>query len=241
MSDPENPAPTTDPSNAPDWRNFYGRRHGKTLRPRQRAALDQDLAALSPGPVTRADNPDRTRLDLAARFDARPVWLEIGFGGGEHMVHQAARNPGVAIIGAEPFINGVAMLLGNIADAGVTNVAIHPGDARDLMEVLPDASIARAFLLYPDPWPKRRHHRRRFVTPEYLMPLARVMAPGAEFRIASDIPGYIVQALREVPATGFARLDNDPAHPWEDWLPTRYEKKALREGRSPAYLTFHRL
>jgi tRNA (guanine-N7-)-methyltransferase len=235
MTDPD--APDT----PQDWRNFYGRRHGKTLRPRQRAALDHDLAALSPGPATRADNPDRRPLDLAARFGARPVWLEIGFGGGEHMVHQAARNPEIAIIGAEPFINGVAMLLQKIAAAGVTNVAIHPGDARDLMEVLPAASITRAFLLYPDPWPKRKHHRRRFVTPEYLAPLARVMAPGAEFRIASDIPGYIAQALQEVPAAGFARQDHDPACPWDDWLSTRYETKALREGREPAYLTFRRL
>ncbi len=234
----------TDPdiSDSPqDWRNFYGRRHGKTLRPRQRAALDHDLATLSPGPVTRADNPDRIPLDLTARFGPCPVWLEIGFGGGEHMVHQAARNPGVAIIGAEPFINGVAMLLQKIAAAGVTNVAIHPGDVRDLMEVLPAASIRRAFLLYPDPWPKRKHHRRRFVTPEYLAPLARVMAPGADLRIASDIPGYIAQALREVPAAGFARQNHDPVRPWDDWLSTRYEKKALREGRTPAYLTFRRL
>ncbi len=234
MTDPDIPRP------APEWRNFYGRRHGKTLRPRQRAALDHDLAALSPGPVGRAENPDRRPLDLAARFGPRPLWLEIGFGGGEHMVHQAARNPGVAILGAEPFINGVAMLLGKVADAGVTNLAIHPGDVRDLMEVLPDASIHRAFLLYPDPWPKRRHHRRRFVTPDHLAPLARVMAAGAEFRIASDIPGYIAQALREVPRAGFIRHDHDPGRPWDDWRPTRYEAKALREGRAPAYLTFHR-
>jgi tRNA (guanine-N7-)-methyltransferase len=233
MTDPDSPT-------APEWRNFYGRRHGKTLRPAQRAALDHDLAALSPGPVSRGDNPARTPLDLTARFGPRHVWLEIGFGGGEHMVHQARLHPDIAIIGAEPFVNGVAMLLRKITDAGATNIAIHPGDARDLIEVLPDSSITRAFLNYPDPWPKRRHHRRRFVTPDHLIPLARVLAPGAQFRVASDIPSYIDQALDQVPPAGFTRVAHDPAHPWDDWITTRYEAKALREGRTPAYLTFLR-
>src|SRR5699024_8337354 len=141
-----------------------------------------------------------------ALFAGRPVWLEIGFGSGEHLVHQAARNPDVGIIGAEPYINGVAALLGKIQRAGVTNLAVHPGDARDLMDVLPEASIARAFLLYPDPWPKRRHHRRRFVTPEHLGPLARAMAPGAVLRVATDIPDYVRQTLEQVPAAGFEWL-----------------------------------
>jgi tRNA (guanine-N(7)-)-methyltransferase len=123
------------------------------------------------------------------------VWLEIGFGGGEHMVHMAATYPEVGVIGCEPFVNGVAMLLGKIRAAGVTNLAVYPGDARDALDVLPEASVARAFLNYPDPWPKRRHHRRRFVTPEHLGPLARVLEPGAEFRVATDIPDYVRQAL----------------------------------------------
>ena len=120
--------------------------------------------------------------------------------------------PDVGIIGCEPFINGVAMLLGKIRAAGVTNLAVHPGDARDLMDVLPEASVAKAFLNYPDPWPKRRHHRRRFVTQEHLRPLARVLAPGAEFRIATDIPDYVRQARIEVPQAGFA-LVATPARP----------------------------
>ncbi|MEM9475096.1 MAG: tRNA (guanine(46)-N(7))-methyltransferase TrmB [Pseudomonadota bacterium] len=233
----------THPTGAP-WRNFYGRRHGKTLRDSQRDALDNDLAALSPGPVEWADNPERTPLDLASRFGGRPVWLEIGFGGGEHMVHQAASNADVGIIGCEPFINGVAMLLRKIRDAEVTNVAVHPGDVRDLFDVLPEASIARAFLLYPDPWPKKRHHRRRFVTPEFLEPLARVMAPGANLRVATDIPDYVRQTLAEVPRHGFrwtAERAADWRVPWDDWLSTRYEQKALREGRVPHYLTFERI
>ena len=193
--------------------------------------------------MTWADNPDRAPLDLAALFGGRDVWLEIGFGGGEHLVHQAAQNPQVGIIGAEPYINGVAMLLGKVRRAGVDNLAVYPGDARDLMDVLSPASISRAFLLYPDPWPKKRHHRRRFVTQEHLLPLAGVMQPGAILRIATDIPDYVRQALEEVPRAGFEWLATRPGDwrtPWDDWLSTRYEQKALREGRVPHYLTFRR-
>ena len=224
-------------------RNFYGRLKGKALKKSQKAYLDEDLAKLSPGAVDWDENPDRTPLDLDRLFGGREVWLEVGFGGGEHLVHQAAENPDVGIIGAEPYINGVAMLLGKIRRAGVTNLAVYPGDARDLMDVLPPASLSKAFLLYPDPWPKARHHRRRFVTPEHLDPLARCLKPGAEFRVATDIPDYVRQTLEEVPRAGFdwtAQTPSDWRTPWSDWISTRYEQKALREGRVPHYLTFLR-
>lgn len=225
----------------PPRRNFYGRRHGKTLRQSQKGYLSEDLGELRPRGITLQDNPERTPVDPAAIFgNDRPVWLEVGFGGGEHMVHMAATYPDINIIGCEPFINGVAMLLGKIRAAGVTNVSVHPGDARDLMDVLPDASVERAFLMYPDPWPKARHHRRRFVTPEHLRPLARVIRPGGIFRVASDIPDYIRQTREEVPPAGFETLD-DTAVAWDDWISTRYEQKALREGRPPHYVTFRRL
>ena len=224
----------------PTHRNFYGRRHGKTLRQSQKGYLSEDLGSLRPRGITVEENPNRTPIDPAAIFgDDRPVWLEVGFGGGEHMVAMAARYPQIGIIGCEPFINGVAMLLGKIRAAGVSNVSVHPGDARDLMDVLPDGSIAKAFLNYPDPWPKARHHRRRFVTPEHLIPLYRVMAPGAEFRVATDIPDYMRQTLEEVPKAGFTLAHEGP-EPWEDWHSTRYEQKALREGRVPHYATFRR-
>ncbi|KPP89556.1 MAG: tRNA (guanine-N(7)-)-methyltransferase TrmB [Rhodobacteraceae bacterium HLUCCA08] len=225
------------------WRNFYGRIKGKGLRSSQEAWLEQDLAKLSPGPVDWDVNPQRAPLDLRALFGDRPVWLEIGFGGGEHLVHQAALNPDIGIIGCEPYINGVAMLLGKIRKAGVTNLAVHPGDVRDLFDVLPEASIDKAFLLYPDPWPKKRHHRRRFVTPDYLDPLARALKPGAEFRVATDIADYVRQTLEQVPGHGFDWLAEGPGdwrRPWGDWISTRYEQKALREGRVPHYLTFRR-
>mgnify|MGYP003137589808 FL=1 len=232
MSTPERP-----------HRNFYGRRKGKHLKASQEGYLDQDLAALSPGLVEWDVNPDRTPLDLQALFGGRPVWLEIGFGGGEHMVHQAAQNPDVGIIGCEPYINGVAMLLGKIRKAKVDNLAVYPGDVRDMFDVLPEASIDRAFLLYPDPWPKSRHHRRRFVTPEHLAPLVRVLKPGAIFRVATDIPDYVRQTLEQVPGHGFEWLAEGPSDwrvAWDDWISTRYEKKALREGRVPHYLTFRK-
>ena len=224
-------------------RNFYGRLKGKTLKPSQKGYLDEDLAALSPGPVGWDVNPAREPLDLQALFGGKPVWLEIGFGGGEHMVHQARGNPGVGMIGCEPYINGVAMLLGKIRRAGVDTIRVHPGDARDLFDVLPEASVERAFLLYPDPWPKTRHHRRRFVTPEHLAPLAKVLKPGAIFRVATDIEDYVRQTLQEVPKQGFDWLAEGPRdwrEPWDDWLSTRYEQKALREGRVPHYLTFRK-
>ncbi|WP_037295263.1 tRNA (guanine(46)-N(7))-methyltransferase TrmB [Roseobacter sp. AzwK-3b] len=228
------------PSGAP-WRNFYGRFKGKGLRPSQQTYLDEDLAELSPGPVDWDVNPDREPLDLKSLFGDRDIWLEIGFGGGEHMVHQAVHNPGIGLIGCEPYINGVAMLLGKIRDSGAQNIAVHPGDVRDMFDVLPENSVSRAFLFYPDPWPKKRHHRRRFVTPGYLEPLSRVLKSGAIFRVATDIPDYVRQTLEEVPRHGFTWQAERPAdwrEPWTDWISTRYEQKALREGRSPHYLTF---
>lgn len=223
----------------PGRRNFYGRIHGKTLRDSQKAYLAEDLAGLSLKGVVRDENPARAQIDLAPVFGDRPVWLEVGFGGGEHLVHMAALNPEVGLIGCEPFVNGIAMLLGKIRAAGLTNLRVHPGDVRDLFEVLPGGCLSKVFLNYPDPWPKTRHHRRRFVTPDYLDALARVTAPGAEFRIASDIPDYIRQAREEVPKAGFVRV-SDQREAWTDWLPTRYEVKALREGRVPHYLTYRR-
>ncbi len=230
------------PSGAP-WRNFYGRFKGKGLRDSQQAYLDEDLAQFSPGPVGWEENPARTSLNIEALFGGKEIWLEIGFGGGEHLVHQAATNPDVGIIGAEPYINGVAMLLGKVRKAGVKNLRIYPNDARHLFDVLPAASVSKAFLLYPDPWPKKRHHRRRFVTPEHLKPLAHILKPGAEFRVATDIPDYVRQTLVQVPKAGFTWMAERPLDwrtPWDDWISTRYEQKALRESRVPHYLTFQR-
>lgn len=232
----------THPTGAP-WRNFYGRLKGHNLKAHQQAWLDEDLEGLSPGKISWEENPDRAPLDLAARFGNRPIWLEVGFGAGEHMHHMAGLYPGVGFIGCEPYLNGVAMLLGKLRRDPRPNLAVHAGDARDLFDVLPEASLSKAFLLYPDPWPKARHHRRRFVTPEHLEPLHRCVKAGAAFRVATDIPDYVRQTMEEVPRAGFEWLAERPEdwrNPWEDWLSTRYEQKALREGRVPHYMTFRR-
>ena len=221
----------------PQWRNFYGRTRGKTLRPLQKERLEGVLPTLVLPGVSRKENPGREVLSgLPA-----PLWLEIGFGGGEHLVHMAGLYPGVTILGAEPFVNGIAQFLGKLEAAGVENVRLHPGDARDLLEVLPVGCLEKAFLNYPDPWPKARHHRRRFVTPEPLGLLARAMAPGAELRVATDIEDYVRQTLEEVPPAGFVLERGPTGEAWGDWTRTRYEAKAIREGREPHYMTFRRL
>jgi len=238
--------PKSGPQTAPPWRNFYGRRYGKSLRGSQRQYLENDLGGLAVANVSWEDNPERRLIDPLALFQTpRELWLEIGFGGGEHMVHQAGLNPDVGIIGCEPYINGVAMLLGKIRAAGVGNLAIHPGDVRDLFDVLPDGVVDRAFLLYPDPWPKTRHHRRRFVNPEFLDPLAEALRPGAILRVATDIEDYVRQTLVQMIAhpafEWLAEGPDDWRKPWPDWSATRYEQKALREGRVPHYMTFRRV
>ena len=219
-----------------EWRNFYGRTRGKTLRPLQRERLEGLLPTLTLQGITREENPGR---EVLAGLPA-PLWLEIGFGGGEHLVHMAKAYPEVTILGAEPFVNGIAQFLGKLEAAGVGNVRLHPGDVRDLLEVLPERSVEKAFLNYPDPWPKARHHRRRFVTPEPLALLARVLAPGAELRVATDIEDYVRQTLEEVPRAGFVLEKGATGEAWADWFSTRYEQKALREGRQPHYMTFRR-
>ena len=170
------------------------------------------------------------------------VWLEVGFGAGEHLLDQARSHPDVGLIGAEPYEAGVAKLLSKLAEAPPANILIHEGDARDIVSALPDASLGRVFILFPDPWPKTRHHKRRFVQVEMLDALARVMRPGAELRFASDDAGYLAWTLERLLAhLGFAWTARSAAD-WKirpaGWPETRYEAKALHGP--PAYLCFVR-
>lgn len=169
-------------------------------------------------------------------------WLEIGFGGGEHLAWQGAQHPRIGLIGCEPFVNGVSSLLHQIEQQGLDNIRIHPDDARPLIDALPDASIDRCFLLFPDPWPKARHHRRRFVGPETLDAVARILSDGAEFRLASDDAGLVDWMLYQLRRHPAFRWTASRAADWRtrppDWPGTRYESKALH-GR-PVYMTFHR-
>jgi tRNA (guanine-N7-)-methyltransferase len=217
-------------------RKLYGRRHGKRLKESQKRLLEELLPRLRIPGVGEADD-----LDFAALFGERPVWLEVGFGGGELLVAQALANPGVGLIGCEPFINGVAKALAGIAASGVGNVRLHPGDARDLIELLPPASLERVFLLYPDPWPKARHAARRFASRENLALLAPAVAGGAELRIATDIEAYAEHALAEAAQSPGWRIADDGPTPWAGWPGTRYEAKALQAGRRPRYITLLRV
>ncbi|MCB1390753.1 MAG: tRNA (guanosine(46)-N7)-methyltransferase TrmB [Rhodobacteraceae bacterium] len=242
MSEPPKPDLPPHPALAAlrTHRNFYGRVHGKTLRPVQRGHLSALLPAYRLRGVSIDENPARAPIDLDLALPGAGLWwLEVGFGGGEHMVGMARAYPAQRLIACEPFVNGVAMGLGLLAETPCPNLRLHPGDVRDLFDVLPPGSLSRVFLNYPDPWPKSRHHRRRFVTPEHLQPLFAACAPGAEFRVATDIPDYARQTRAEVPAAGFLPV-SDSAEPWSDWVRTRYERKALREGRVPRYLTFRK-
>jgi tRNA (guanine-N7-)-methyltransferase len=229
----------------PARRNFYGRRHGKALKPSQRRHLAETLPRYALGGVSPVENPERRGLAREAIFgDGRPLWLEIGFGAGEHLVAQAAAHPNVGLIGCEPFVNGVAACLAKLEAAGMRNVRILKGDARDLIELLSDGALDRVFLLYPDPWPKKKHRRRRFATAENLGALARAMAPGAELRLATDISDYAEMAAEEAALAGglepVIAAGPDWHRAWPDWSPTRYEMKALAAGRRPHYLTFRR-
>ena len=186
------------------------------------------------------------RLDLAAAFGRRPdaVWLEIGFGGGEHLAWQAERHPDVGFLGAEMFEQGVARLLRRMRDGGLDNVRLYHGDGRDLFDVLPERSLDRVFILFPDPWPKARHHKRRLVNTETLEVLAQAMKDGADLRLATDDMDYARWMLeRLVRHPAFEWLARGPAD-WrvrpDDWPPTRYETKARAQGRHPVFLRFRR-
>ncbi|MBB4657999.1 tRNA (guanine(46)-N(7))-methyltransferase TrmB [Parvularcula dongshanensis] len=177
-----------------------------------------------------------------------PVLLEVGFGGGEHLAYQAARRPDALAIGAEPFVNGVAKLLTKIEEESLRNVRICHGDARPLLAAMPDGCVDTLYVLHPDPWPKRKHHKRRIVNQDLLAEAARLLRPGGELRVASDIPDYVRWALMQAqrarteggPLRWTARRQDDWLVRPEDWPQTRYEAKALREGRAPAYLRFVR-
>jgi tRNA (guanine-N7-)-methyltransferase len=215
-------------------RRHFGRRKGWKLRTRQSGLVDELLPHLLVEP--------KTGLPPAEYFGApvKDVWLEIGFGGGEHLAAQAEANPDIGIIGAEPFVAGMAKLLGKIEDSGIANIRVYDEDARDILTALPDASLGKVFILFPDPWPKTRHHKRRFIQMEMLDELARVLRPGGELRFASDDAGYISWAMeRFIAHPSFewtAKRPGDWNKRSEGWFPTRYEAKAIKAGRKCVYV-----
>ena len=220
---------------------FYGRRKSRPLKPRQQRLMEVLLPKVS----LRNAPPEllRTPTRLFERPVARVV-LEIGFGGGEHLARRAREHPDWAFIGAEPFVNGVAKMLAAMEDLALDNVRLWDGDARALLPRIGDATLAEVWLLYPDPWPKKRHHKRRFVNQENLGHIHRILEPGGVFFFASDIPDYVRWTLLHVRRHGgfdwLATRAEDWRTPPAGWPGTRYEKKALREGRTPAYLLFRK-
>ncbi|MBZ6077066.1 tRNA (guanine(46)-N(7))-methyltransferase TrmB [Microvirga puerhi] len=216
---------------------FFGRRKGKRLRAGQDDLVRTLLPALR---VTSDVAPEALFLR-----PGRETWLEIGFGGGEHLAAQARAHGDVNIIGCEPFVNGMAKLLAVVDHEKLENVRVWDEDVTDLLPHLPDACLDRVYILYPDPWPKRRQRKRRLVSDETLKALARIMKPGAELRFASDIDNYIgwvlARVLRSPDFRWLATGPDDWRKPYDGWPGTRYEAKAIREGRVPSYLRIVRL
>ena len=235
---PDQPHPDQDNASPPPQagrRKLYGRRKGPRLSARQ-AGLRQTLLGQLGWIVG---------TDPAAQFPntVQNIWLEVGFGAGEHLVWQAANHPHVGLIGAEPYEMGVAKLLTKLEESPLNNVRLYEGDGRDIIEALPDAALGRFFLLFPDPWPKTRHHKRRFLQTDMLDQLARVLKPGAELRFATDDKSYLPYALERLMAhPAFRWLAEGPAD-WKSrpagWPPTRYETKAIKGP--PTFLRFARL
>lgn len=219
---------------------FFGRRHGKTMSPKQVAQMAAHL------PRLKLDLKTPAPADLRSLFPApvEDVKLEIGFGGGEHFYHEAGRFARTGFIGVEPFVNGMAKFVSQFDAAPLANVRVHDDDATELLDWLPAASLSGIDLLYPDPWTKKRHWKRRFVSPVNLDRFARVLKPGGRFRFASDIPHYVNWTLAHCRAHDDFEWQAEGPHDWrrpyEGWPGTRYEAKAIREGRTPCYLTFRR-
>ncbi|HYZ33878.1 MAG TPA: tRNA (guanine-N7)-methyltransferase, partial [Crenalkalicoccus sp.] len=218
----------TAPGGVPD--RLYGRRRGHPLRPRQQRLLAETLPRLRLPPEAAAD----PRAAFGAPVSA--LWLEVGFGGGEHALAQMAAHPEAGLMAAEVFENGLCSLLGRLVPEGgeataplPPNLRIWPEDARRLLALLPEASLDLLFLLFPDPWPKVRHAKRRFVHPAMLPAVARVLRPGAAWRIASDDPTYQAWVAEVFAGSALFELPPPAAARPEGWPPTRYEAKALRE------------
>jgi tRNA (guanine-N7-)-methyltransferase len=234
------------PDSPVNTRAFFGRRKGHPLRPRQAALFDTLLPRLAPDLSRPA--PADLRALFATPLDQKlpdQVRLEIGFGGAEHLIAQAQSNPRSGFIGSDAFVNAIGKALVSIEDHALGNIRLHFGDASALLDWLPADALARIDLLYPDPWPKRRHWKRRFIQDESLKRLARILKTGGELRFATDIPDYAAYALARVMRSKdfiwTAERAADWRQAWPDFSGTRYEAKAKREGRTPAYFIFRKV
>ena len=222
-------------------RAFFGRRKGHPLRARQIELFDALLPKLA------LDLAKPAPANMATLFPHAPetLRLEIGFGGAEHLIAQATANPGSGFIASDGYVNAIGKALVAIDDGKLANIRLHHGDASELIDWLPDGGLARIDLLYPDPWPKRRHWKRRFIQDDSLARLARILSSGGELRFATDIADYaayaLARVLRSPDFVWTAEAASDWRQPWRDFSGTRYEAKAKREGRTPGYFIFRKI
>lgn len=231
------------PPNTIEQRKVFGRRKGKPLTPLRQELVDAVLPKLRlPLTGTAGETLDPATLFAPPK---QRLWMEIGFGGGEHLAWQAAQHPNTGFIGAEPFMNGVASMVRHVDTGGLTNVRLWDDDARTVLRALPDNSLDRVFALFQDPWPKTRHAHRRIINGDVLDLMARVMPSGGVFRWATDHPIFLRwslnQCLTHDQFVWQVTNQNDWTHRPDDWPETRYEAKAIREGRTPRYFTFVRV
>lgn len=218
---------STSDNNPTTFRTF-GRAKGRSLTASQTAIMDEHWPRISIAP----GDP----------LPKGPIWLEIGYGMGSHVLHLGRTQPDVSVIGAEPFINGTAKAVRGIAEEGLTNMRLFRGDVRNWMEPLPSGCIDRAYILFPDPWPKARHNKRRLIRTAFIESLHRIIRPGGTLVFASDIPHYVDWALSRFRNHGGFEWDGrDPKQPPENWPGTKYEAKARREGRTPYWFEFERV
>ena len=226
--------------------NFYGRKHGKKLSKLQKHYITEFLPAIAPIGVSYAENPNREKISFSNIFGADcPVWIEVGFGGGEHLLSIAEKNTDIGFIGCEPYRNGVAKLLPKLFLAKLTNVRILMDDARILFDVIPAGSVSKIFILFPDPWPKQRHSARRFINPESIRNMRRILKRNGLLYVATDAMLYVRHVLENVfKEEGFewsAEHPEDWRKPWPGWQQTRYCKKAILDGKKITYLVFRRI
>ena len=215
----------------------FGRAKGKPLSPAQAALMETEFPKVDFGPDVKAGKNPIESID-------GKIWLEIGFGGAEHLIWQAEQNPDVTLLGVEPFLNGVAKAVRGLVDENLTNIRLHRGDARDVLKLLPNNSLERVFVLFPDPWHKARHNKRRIINEDFLIDLHRVIKPSGTFRFGSDIIHYVDWTLTRLKKHGGFDWPATSQEQWrvrpEDWPSTRYLEKAIREGRSGHFFEFVR-
>lgn len=236
-------APGVMETHLPKYLSSFGRNRGRSLRPYQQGLVDNLLPKLSMNPEAVSLAPLSQQALFgegeAATSPYKKIALEIGFGGGEHLLAQAAHNPDTLWIGCEPFINGVAKCLAGIDAQTLTNIRIHAGDARQVLEALPENILDSAFILFPDPWPKARHNKRRLVNHETLGMLARVHKPGGRLLLATDHVDYSVWMLEHLQTTPHYRWTAERAQdfltPPADWTETKYQRKTTEQGRAPQF------